>query len=95
MSTRYPVFDFKLLLYKRRLCLTNFDSFDKFKDYELPLREEFISTLRFEECSQNDYNYAQSGWATFGCATLEYYLKFYLESDVCLFADFFQNFRSI
>ena len=55
----------------------------------------FVSTLRDEECSAEDYDYAQIVWTAFGCATLEGYLKLYLASDVCQLADMFQNFRSI
>ena len=75
MINRYPASDFKLLLRKGVFPYVYLDSFDKFDDYELPLREEFFSTLRGEECSQEDYDYAQSVWTAFGCATLEDYLK--------------------
>ena len=45
MSTRYPASDFKLLLRKGVFLYEYLDSFDKYDDYELPLREEFFSTL--------------------------------------------------
>ena len=95
MITRYPASDYKLLLRKGVFLYEYLDSFDKFEDDELPLREEFVSTLRGEECSQEDYNYAQSVWTAFGCVTLEDYLELYLASHVCQLADLFQYLRSI
>ena len=95
MSTRYPASDVKLLLRKGVFPYEYLDSFDKFEDYKLPLRDECFSTLRGEECTQEHHNYAQSVWTTFGCVTLEDYLKLYLASDVCQLADVFQNFRCI
>ena len=95
MSSRYPGTDFKLLLRKGVFPNEYLDSFVKFDDDELPLREEFFSTLRSEECSAEDYDYAQSVWTAFGSATLETNLKLYLASDVCQLANVFQNFRSI
>ena len=95
MSSRYPGTDFKLLLRKGVFPNEYLDSFVKFDDHELPQREEFFSTLRGEECSAEDYDYAQSVLTAFGCATLEDYLMLYFASDVCQLADVFQNFRSI
>ena len=95
MTTRYPNADYKLLLRKGVFPYEYLSSFDKFNDHELPPRESFFSTLRGEECSQEDYDYAQRVWTAFGCRTFEDYLKLYLASDVCQLADVFQNFRSM
>ena len=87
MSTRYPNANFKLLLRKGIFPYEYFDSFEKFEEPQLPPRESFFSTLRQEECSEEDYAYANQVWTAFGCNSLEDYLKLYLASDVCLLAD--------
>ena len=95
MSTHYPASDFKLSLRNDIFPYEYLDLFDNFDDYELPLREEFFSTLRGEECSQENYDEAQSEWTAFEFATVEDYFKLYLSSDVCQLANVFHNFRSI
>ena len=95
MSSRYPVSDLKLLLCKGVILFEYLDSFDKFDDYELPHREKCFSTLRGEECFQENYDLAQSVLTAFGCATLYHYLKLYLGNDVYQLANVFQNFRRI
>ena len=60
MSTRYPGTDVKLLLRKGVFPYEYLDSFVKFDDHKLPLREEVFSTLQGEECSAENYDYAQS-----------------------------------
>ena len=95
MSIRYPIADFKLLLRTGVFSYEYLVLFNKFNDQALPNREEFFSTLRGEQCSAEDYDYAQRVWTALGCASLEDYLKLYLASDVCQLADVFQNFRSI
>ena len=95
MSTRYSGTNIKLFLRKGAIPYKNLDSFVKFYDHELPLREKFICTLRYEECSAEDNDFSHGVWTTFGCVSLEDYLKLYLASDVCQLEDVFQNFRSI
>ena len=95
MSTRYPNTDYKLLLRKGVFPYEYLNSFERFNDNQLPQRVNFFSTLRGEECSQEDYDYAQRVWTAFGCQTFEDYLKLYLASDVCQLADVFQNFRNM
>ena len=83
MSTRYPGTDFKPFIRRVVFSYEYLDSFVKFDDQEVPLRKEFFSTLRGEECFANDYDYAQKVWTAFGCVLLEDYYKLYLASDVC------------
>ena len=54
----YPNTDFKLLLRKGLSPYEYLDSFNKFTEPQLPPRESFFSTLRGEECSEEDYAYA-------------------------------------
>ena len=95
MNTDHPGVDSKLLLRKGVFPYEYLDSFVKFNDTQLPPREAFFSTLRGAECTQEDYDYAQRVWVSFGCRTLLDYLKLYLTSDVCQLADVFENFRRI
>ena len=53
MSTRYPGFDFKLLI-RKGVSYEYLDTFDKFGNIELPPREEFYSSSRGEECAAED-----------------------------------------
>jgi hypothetical protein len=95
MDTRYPNTDYKLLLRKGVFPYKYLNSFERFNDNQLPQRVSFFSTLRGEECLQEDYDYAPRVWTAFGCQKFEDYLKLYLASDVCQLADVFQNFRNI
>ncbi|QKS69572.1 PolB [Drosophila-associated adintovirus 2] len=71
------------------------DSFSKLTERQLPSRDLFYNSLNYEECSIEDYEFAQQVWQNFNCKTLSDYLKLYLESDVIILADVFENFRTI
>ncbi|XP_044573538.1 uncharacterized protein LOC123257706 [Drosophila ananassae] len=71
------------------------DSFSKFNETELPPRDYFYNTLTDEECSVSNYNFAKEIWDSFHCRSLRDYMKLYLESDVLILADVFENFRNI
>ena len=65
ISSRYPGTNFKLLLRKGVFSYEYLDSFVKFDKHELPLREEFLSTLRGEECFTEDYATTRRVWTAF------------------------------
>ena len=69
------------------------DSFDRFEETQLPPKENFYSSLTDESISDSDYQHAQKVWDTFNCATLGDYHDIYLQTDVLLLADVFENFR--
>ena len=69
------------------------DSLDRFDETQLPPKESFHSSLSDESISDQDYKHAQQVWDTFNCATLGDYHDIYLETDVLLLADVFENFR--
>ena len=69
------------------------DIFDKFNKTELPTKEEFYSILIDEHISNEDYTHAQNVWNTFKLQTMGEYHNLYLESDILLLADVFENFR--
>ena len=68
-------------------------SIDKFKETKLPSKEDFYSKLYDEEISDEDYQHAIKVWNTFNCQTLQEYHDLYLQTDVLLFTDVFENFR--
>lgn len=69
------------------------DSFQKFGDQQLPLKEGFYSILTDEGISHEQYEHAQNVWDIFGVKTMGDYHDRYLKSDILLLADVFENFR--
>ncbi|XP_063419676.1 uncharacterized protein LOC134704824 [Mytilus trossulus] len=67
----------------------------KLEETQLPPKEAFFSTLSGEHISDKDYAHAQRVWETFECKTLRDYHDLYLETDVLLLTDIFENFRDI
>ena len=56
-------------------------------------QDKFYSSLSDEGITDDDYKHAQQVWDTFNCSTLGDYHDIYLETDVLLLADVFENFR--
>jgi len=71
-----------------------FDSPEKFNATELPSIEEFHSHLS-GDCKPLEYQYAQLVWKTTKCKTFRDYHDLYLECDIRLLADVFENYRDI
>ena len=69
------------------------DSFEKFNKTELPTKEEFYSILNNEHISDEDYCHAKKVWNKFQLQTMSEYHNLYLQSDILLLADVFENFR--
>ena len=71
------------------------DDFKHFHETSLPAKEAFYSTLSEQDIGDGDYHHAQEVWNTFHCNDLGEYHDLYLDGDVYLLADVFENFRSM
>ena len=70
------------------------DSMEKFENKELPKIEDFYSTLNEEHISEKDYNHAKEVWNAFRIKDMGEYHDLYLQSDILLLTDVFENFRN-
>ena len=72
-----------------------FDNFNKLSSDHLPPKEAFHSILNDSDITEEDYKHAQNVWETFKMKTMRDYHDLYLESDVLLLSDVFENFRDV
>ena len=70
------------------------DSLSKLQESCLPPRSAFKNDLSGEECSEEDYRFAQTAWQEFDCHSFGDYMMSYLKLDVILLACVFEKFRS-
>lgn len=94
----YPTMDdetFRLLIRKGVYPYDYMDSFDRFDERQLPSKRDFHSLLTDEDISDEDYNHAIKVWNKFNCRTIGDYHDLYLQLDVTLLADVFENFRAM
>ena len=68
------------------------DSFDKF-NHKLPSKDDFCSIPNDEHITNDDYNHAIKVWKKFKLKSMGEYHDLYLELDILLLADVFENFR--
>ena len=69
------------------------DSFEKFNQMELPTKNQFYSILNDQHITDDEYDHAKKVWKTFKIKTMGEYHDLYLESNMLLLADVFENFR--
>ena len=81
--------NFKLLLRKGLYPYEYMDSFDKFKETQLPSKESFNSTFRNTKISDNDYKDARKVWKMFKCKNLGDNHDLYGKLDTLLLLDCF------
>ncbi|XP_078348426.1 uncharacterized protein LOC144633424 [Oculina patagonica] len=71
------------------------DSWDRFSEISLPEKETFYSKLNDDHITDEEYDHAKRVWEAFGCKALGDYHDLYVQTDVALLADVFENFRKI
>ena len=71
------------------------NSFDKFKEKELPPKKAFYSNLTESHIADEEYERAKKIWGHFGIKNLGQYRDLYLRTDVLLLTDVFENFRDL
>ena len=83
---------YKLLTRKGVHPYEYMDSWDKFKETSLPSTDKFFSKLNGTEISEDDYEHANKVWKEFNIQNLEEYHDLYLQTDVILLANVFEEF---
>jgi hypothetical protein len=71
------------------------NSFKRFEESSLPPQKAFYNDLDGKTVSDQDYLHAQRVWDVFKIQNLGQYHDMYMETDVHLLADVFENFRSL
>ncbi|CAB3995446.1 Gastrula zinc finger, partial [Paramuricea clavata] len=93
VGQRWQGEDFDLVTQKGIFPYEFLSSAKKLKTKQLPEKKDFYSTLYESEVSDEDYERARRVWKHFGMKTMKDYHDVYLETDVLLLADVFENFR--
>ena len=89
----YPTADLPLIRRKGVYPYDHMDRFVRFDEVELPSQAAFHNKLSGDSCTDADYEHAAAIWNAFGCETMGDYHDVYLQLDVLLLVDFFENFR--
>jgi len=90
----YPNIDNEIIHRKGVFPYSYFDCLSKLQETCLPPRSAFRNDLSNEDCSEEEYRFAQRVWQQFRCQTFENYLMIYLKLDVLLLACVYEKFRS-
>ncbi|CAB3976688.1 Gastrula zinc finger [Paramuricea clavata] len=93
VGQRWQGEDFDLVRQKGIFPYEYLDDISKLDTKELPSRDKFYSSLYESEVKEEDYQRALKVWDHFKMKTMRDYHDLYLETDVLLLADVFENFR--
>ena len=85
----------KLLLRKGVYPYDYMDDEERFNGTNLPSIEAFYSDIRGEGISEQDFKHAEEVFETFELKNLGEYHDLYLKTDVVLFCDVFEQFRTM
>ena len=69
------------------------DSWERFDETLLPVKEVFYTKLNIKGISDKDYAHGQKVWEVFEIKNLDEYHDLYVQCDTLLLADVFENFR--
>ena len=84
---------FTLLTRKGVYPYAYMDSFERFEETSLPPREEYYNDLGKSHITDDEYEFAKKVWNTFQLKNMGELHDLYMETDVVLLADIFENFR--
>ncbi|CAB4015988.1 Gastrula zinc finger, partial [Paramuricea clavata] len=93
VGKRWKGEDFNLVTQKGVFPYEFLDDISKLNTEGLPSKDKFYSSLYESEVKEEDYQRAQKVWDHFKMKTMRDYHDLYLETDVLLLADVFENFR--
>ena len=71
------------------------DTLERFSEISLPSKEDFYSNLNMEGISDIDYRHANNVFKKLKLENLGDYHDLYVQSDMILLADVFNNFRDM
>ena len=70
------------------------DNWERFNETSLPNKESFYSNLNMENIDDIDYRHGNNIFKIFNLKNLGEYYDLYVQSDILLLADIFENFRN-
>ena len=95
LKSKFPHEDqFKLVSQKGVYPYDYMTSFDVFDEQQLPPIEAFYNKLEDSKCSRKCYLHAKLVWEKFNIKNLGEYTDLYLQTDILLLADVFEQFRT-
>ena len=80
-----------LILHKGVYPYSYMDSFDRFKEIELPSQDAFFSKLSGSRCSDSEYTHATRVRDAFRCETMTDCHNIYLQLELLPLADFYRK----
>ena len=84
---------FEMLMRKGVYPYSYMNSFKKFKETKIPKKEDYYNDLTLKHISKEDYDFAHQLFETFKLKNLGELHDLYMETDVVLLGDVFENFR--
>ena len=69
------------------------DGWERFNEESLPDKKIFYRKLKLENITNKDYTHAQKVWKVFGIKIFGEYYELYVQSNIYLITDVFENFR--
>lgn len=92
---KYPFGSTQMKLLERKgvFCYDYMDSWGKLCEKKLPPKAHFYSKLTECDISEEEYDQAKTVWASFNIETIGEYSDLYMQTDIMLLADVFENFR--